>query len=113
MSVLTKQAQRKVQQVINDNIAELRTIPGFVAAEPGFPLVDGTFITKPAIIVLVRYKRPSSDRTDEDHAPHRLGGYPVHVMQADPLRRPWADSQPRQRKLSLAAANFSRWSCIC
>jgi len=108
VSVLTKQAQRKVQQVINDNIAELRTIPGFVAAEPGFPLVDGTFITKPAIIVLVRYKRPSSDRTDEDHAPHRLGGYPVHVMQADPLRQlQEIDAATADRVMTAAAATYT------
>ena len=87
MAVLTKQAQRKVQQVIDDNVAELRKIPGFVAAEPGFPLVDGTFVTKPAIIVLVNYKRPLSHLLDEELAPRRLGGYPVHVMQADPVRQ--------------------------
>jgi len=108
VSVLTKQAKRKVQQVINDNIAELRTIPGFVAAEPGFPLVDGTFITKPAIIVLVRYKRPPSDRTDEDHAPRRLGGYPVHVMQADPLRQlQEIDAATADRAMTAAAATYT------
>ena len=87
MAVLTKQAQRKVQQVIDDNVSELRKIPGFVAAEPGFPLVDGTFVTKPAIIVLVNHKRPPSHLLDEELAPRRLGGYPVHVMQADPVRQ--------------------------
>ena len=85
MAVLTKQAQRKVQQVIDDNVLELRKIPGFVAAEAGFPLVDGTFVTKPAIIVLVNHKRPPSHLLDEELAPRPRGGYPGHVKQADPV----------------------------
>ena len=104
MAVLTKQAQRKVQQVIDDNVAELRRIPGFVAAEPGFPLVDGTFVTKPAIIVLVSYKRPLSHLLDEELAPRRPGGYPVHVMQADPLRQLQERDAAAKDRLATAAS---------
>ena len=108
VAVLTKQAQRKVQQVINDNIAELRTIPGFVAAEPGFPLVDGTFVTKPAIIVLVRLQEAVVGSPDEELAPHRLGGYPVHVMQADPLRQlQEIDAAAADRVVTAAAATYT------
>ena len=108
MAVLTKQAQRKVQQVIDDNAAELRSIPGFVAAEPGFPLVDGTFVTKPAIIVLVSYKRPLSHLLDEELAPRRLGGYPVHVMQADPLRQlQELDAAAKDRLATAASAIYT------
>jgi len=108
VAVLTKQAQRKVQQVIDDNAAELRSIPGFVAAEPGFPLVDGTFVTKPAIIVLVNHKRPLSHLLDEELAPRRLGGYPVHVMQADPLRQlQELDAAAKDRLATAASATYT------
>ena len=107
MAVLTKQAQRKVQQVIDDNVSELRKIPGFVAAEPGFPLVDGTFVTKPAIIVLVNHKRPPSHLLDEELAPRRLGGYPVHVMQADPVRQLQELDAAAADRFAAAAATYT------
>jgi phosphatidylserine/phosphatidylglycerophosphate/cardiolipin synthase-like enzyme len=105
VSVLTEQATHKVQKVIDDNIEQLREIPGFVAAEPGFPLVDGAFITKPAIIVLVNHKQPQGDLLDEDRAPRTLGGYRVQVMQADPVRQLEAlDAAAAARMFGAAAA---------
>ena len=105
MSVLTEQARHKVQKLIDDNIEQLRGIPGFVAAEPGFPLVDGTFITKPAIIALVDHKQQQSDLLEEDRAPRTLGGYRVEVMQADPVRQLEAmDAAAGAGRLAPAAA---------
>jgi phosphatidylserine/phosphatidylglycerophosphate/cardiolipin synthase-like enzyme len=87
MSALTDAARQKVQEVIDIHIDRLSRLPGFVAAEPGFPLIDGTFVTKPAIIVLVSRKVPREHLLAEDRAPDELGGCQVHVMQADPVRQ--------------------------
>lgn len=52
MRKLDPATRQAVQAEINKHLADLRKVPGFVAAEPGFPLVDGRFRKEPAIIVL-------------------------------------------------------------
>lgn len=87
MRVLDRATRDKVRQVIADNIATLRAAEGFVSAEPGFPIVDGTVRKEPAILVFVRQKKSSNRLLTEDLAPRQLGSFPVFVMQADPLRQ--------------------------
>jgi phosphatidylserine/phosphatidylglycerophosphate/cardiolipin synthase-like enzyme len=87
VTVLTTEARQRVQQVIDEHVHLLTAIPGFVAAEPGFPLIEGKFVMKPAIIVWVTHKMPPEHVLAEDRAPTALGGVPVHVMQADPVRQ--------------------------
>src|SRR5207244_1028868 len=62
-------------------------IPGFVSAEPGFPIIDGTVHKEPAIIVFVAQKKPPTHLLPEERAPRQIGPYRVAVMQADPLRQ--------------------------
>ena len=77
-------SKEDVQRVIDDNRTVLESIPGFVHAEPGFPLIDGRISTEPAIIVFVAAV-PANDLTsDEARPPAANWPYPVVVMQADP-----------------------------
>lgn len=80
-------AKAAVRHVIDSHRAQLAAIPGFVAAEPGFPVVDGRVLREPAILVFVAPKRPVGDLLAEDRAPRQLGPYRVAVMQADPERQ--------------------------
>jgi hypothetical protein len=104
VGVLTEQAKQRVQAVIDANIDELRELPNFVAARPGFPLVGGSFKTRPAIIVLVAQKLPPDHLLKEDLAPRRLGGYRVDVMQADPVQQVQAMRSAVARKALAPAA---------
>ncbi|MBR0684446.1 phospholipase [Bradyrhizobium manausense] len=87
MRVLDRATKEKVRQAIDANIATLRAAEGFVSAEPGFPIVDGTVRKEPAVLVFVRHKKSSNRVLPEDLVPRQIGEYPVFVMQADPLRQ--------------------------
>jgi phosphatidylserine/phosphatidylglycerophosphate/cardiolipin synthase-like enzyme len=87
MRVFDADAKRAVRAVIDENWDKLKAIPGFVSAEPGFPIIDGTVHKEPAIIVFVAQKRPPTELLPEDRAPRQLGPYRVSVMQADPLKQ--------------------------
>lgn len=87
MHALTSTARAAVQAVITAHHAELQRIPGFVKAEPGFPLVQGRFLREPAVIVLVAGKKPASELLPEDRVPRQLGDYRVAVMQASPSQQ--------------------------
>jgi hypothetical protein len=87
MRILDADTKRAVQAVIDSNRAQLQSIPGFVTAEPGFPIIDGKVHKEPAIIVFVAEKKPESHLLAEDRAPRQIGPYRVSVMQADPLRQ--------------------------
>lgn len=87
MRVLDKATKAEVQKAIDQNLPLLRSAPGFVSAEPGFPVVDGTILKEPAIIVFVSRKLPVRDLLPEDRLPRQLGKYRVAVMQADPERQ--------------------------
>lgn len=87
MRILTREARRAVQAVIDASRARLEAIPGFVAAEPGFPIIDGAVHRTPAIIVFVAHKKPPTHLLDEDKAPRQIGAYRVAVMQADPVQQ--------------------------
>jgi PLD-like domain len=87
MRVLTPEARQAVKAVIDENLPGLRSIPGFVSAEPGFPIIDGAVVREPAILVFVKNKKPPSSLLQEEFFPRQLGRYRVSVMQADPLRQ--------------------------
>lgn len=87
MRKLDPATRQAVQAEINKHLADLRKVPGFVAAEPGFPLVDGRFRKEPAIIVLVSRKKSPDALLPEERLPRQLGEFPVAVMQADPWRQ--------------------------
>jgi hypothetical protein len=87
MRVLDAKTKNAVQAVIDSNRAQLGQVPGFVSAEPGFPIIDGSVHKEPAIIVFVEHKKPPSHLLPEDRAPRQIGPYRVSVMQADPLRQ--------------------------
>ena len=103
MSVLTEDAKHAVQQVIDAHIDQLTQVSGFVAAQPGFPLVDGTFVTEPAIIVLVDRKEPPEHLLAEDRGPDELAGYQVYVMQADPVQQLEAATGAQDAVAAVAA----------
>lgn len=87
MKILGQQTKAEVRAVIDAYLAQLSQIPGFVAAEPGFPIIDGTVHKEPAVIVFVSQKRPPTSVLVEERVPRQLGPYRVAVMQADPLRQ--------------------------
>ena len=87
MRVLDATTKSAVQAVIDSNRAQLSQVPGFVSAEPGFPIIDGSVHKEPAIIVFVEHKKPPSHLLPEERAPRQIGPYRVAVMQADPLRQ--------------------------
>jgi hypothetical protein len=74
-----------VGRVIDANRAALESIPNFLAAEPGFPLVDGRILTEPAIIVFVAAQDTKESRPEVGHPSSSIGPYRVVLMQADPL----------------------------
>src|SRR3954464_14798648 len=87
MRVLDNATKQAVQQVIDANLAQLKTLPGFVSAEPGFPIIDGAIHREAAILVFVTHKKPPTDLLPEERLPRQLGRYRVAVMQADPFRQ--------------------------
>ena len=82
MRILDEYTKRDVQTVIDANMSYLTAIPGFVSAEPGFPIIDGAVQKEPAVIVFVTHKKPPTSVLPEDRAPRQLGPYRVAVMQA-------------------------------
>jgi hypothetical protein len=92
MRYLDQDTKAAVQQVIDEHLTELQATPGFVDAEPGFPIIDGRVHKEPAIILFVAEKKPPSDILAEDRAPRQLGPYRVSVMQADPERQVMASA---------------------
>lgn len=87
MRILDSATKLKVTAVIDSNRAQLQSVPGFVSAEPGFPIIDGTVHKEPAIIVFVAQKKSPTQLLPEERAPRQLGPYRVSVMQADPQRQ--------------------------
>lgn len=87
MRRLDAPSRAAVKAVIDAHLAELKVLPGFVGAEPGFPVVDGRILREPAILVFVSHKRPPTEVLAEDRVPRQLGAYRVAVLQADPWRQ--------------------------
>ena len=57
MRFLDQAAKQAVQAVINQNVEQLKRVPGFVSAEPGFPtpfLIHSMHSTTPAFFSLPR-----------------------------------------------------------
>lgn len=87
MRVLDAESKKAVQAVIDANRGALARVPGFVDAEPGFPVVDGAVLKEPSVIVFVEHRRPLTHLLPEERMPRQLGPYRVAVMQADPMRQ--------------------------
>jgi len=85
--VLDKASHDAVQELIKQHSAELEAIPGYVSAEPGFPIVEGAVLKEPAVIVFVVEKKAPERLLPEERMPRQLGPYRVAVMQADPLQQ--------------------------
>lgn len=109
MRFLDQRTKDKVQAVIDDNIAQLSAIEGFVAAEPGFPIVDGAVHKEPAVIIYVAHKKPPTSVLPEERVPRQLGPYRVSVMQADPLRQVTTlmGDQPIAASLAASASGLT------
>lgn len=104
MRVLDSETRRAVQQVIDTHLEELRAVPGFVGAEPGFPLINGRILRRAAIVVFVTHKRAPSHLLPEERMPRQLGPYRVAVMQADPQRQLEADKSNQDFVAALDVA---------
>jgi hypothetical protein len=100
MRVLDQYTRSQVQAVIDANLGQLRDLPNFVSAEPGFPVVNGAIVREPAILVFVDQKKPATHLLPEERVPRQLGAYRVAVMQADPLKQ----IEARPEHVSIAAA---------
>ena len=87
MRKLTHPQRTAVSAVIAAHQDQLSSLPGFVAAEPGFPIVEGRVLREPAVIVFVRHKLAADRLLAGDRAPRQLGAYRVAVMQASPERQ--------------------------
>lgn len=87
MRILDNALRRAVQEQIDRHLEQLRALPGFVSAEPGFPIVDGAVLKEPAVIVFVAEKKAPQRLLPEERVPRQLGPYRVAVMQADPLQQ--------------------------
>lgn len=87
MRVLDQDTKNEIRAVIDANKAALAAVDGFVSAEPGFPIIDGTVHKEPSIIVFVSHKKPPNSVLVQDRVPRQLGPYRVAVMQADPMRQ--------------------------
>lgn len=103
MRRLDASSRAAVRAVIDAHLPELKTLPGFVGAEPGFPIVDGRILREPAILVFVSYKKPPSEILVEDRVPRQLGLYRVAVLQADPWRQLEAKLATEGSEIDLAA----------
>ena len=103
MRKLDASSKAAVRAVIDAHLPELRTLPGFVGAEPGFPIVDGRILREPAILVFVSHKKSPSEMLVEDRVPRQLGPYRVAVLQADPWRQLEAKLAVEGSKIDLVA----------
>lgn len=103
MRRLDASSRAAVRAVIDAHLPELKTLPGFVGAEPGFPIVDGRILREPAILVFVSHKRPPSEILVEDRVPRQLGLFRVAVLQADPWRQLEAKLATEGSEIDLAA----------
>ena len=83
---LGRATKANIAAVIAAHRGELEQLRGFVDAEPGFRIANGWVRREPAIVLYVDRKRPESELLCEDMAPRAIGGYPVDVVTADPLR---------------------------
>src|SRR4030095_16443760 len=104
MRFLDQQTKDKVQTVIDANMAELTAVEGFVSAEPGFPIIDGTVHKEPAVIVYVAQNKPRSSALTKERAPRQPGPSRVSVMQADPLRQVMTMMSDQPIAASVAAS---------
>jgi hypothetical protein len=107
MRVFDQYSRKQVQSVIDANLAQLQQLPGFVSAEPGFPIVDGAILREPAILVFVAEKKPETHLLTEERIPRQLGPYRVAVMQADPLRQIEASTDHAGLSAAIAASASS------
>lgn len=103
MRTLDASSRATVRAVIDAHLPELKMLPGFVAVEPGFPIVDGRVLREPAILVFVSHKKPPAEMLLEDRVPRQLGPYRVAVMQADPWRQLEAKLAAEGSAIDLAA----------
>jgi hypothetical protein len=104
MRVFDQYSRKKVQSVIDANLAQLQQLPGFVSAEPGFPIVNGAILREPAILVFVAEKKPETHLLAEERIPRQLGPYRVAVMQADPLRQIEESTEHASLTMAIAAS---------
>lgn len=109
MRVLDRTTKAQVQAEIDRNLPALAAIEGFLTAEPGFPIVDGTVLKEPAIIAFVTRKRAANHLLAEDRIPRQLGPYRVAVMQADPLTQVMLSEQHSDvaSRITTAAADLT------
>ncbi|HZY48583.1 MAG TPA: phospholipase D-like domain-containing protein [Devosia sp.] len=107
MRILTPEAKASVQAVITASMPQLQQQPGFVSAEPGFPIIDGAVVPEPAVIVHVAVKRPPEALLPEERIPRQLGRYRVCVMQADPEEQLRQQAGPAAFAAAAAATKSS------
>jgi phosphatidylserine/phosphatidylglycerophosphate/cardiolipin synthase-like enzyme len=84
MKRLDPSDRTRIERVIAAHLPELARARGFVAARPGFPVVDGRLVREPAILVYLREKRPPEELTMRELLPREIDGIRVDVVQAGP-----------------------------
>ncbi|GFZ99388.1 phospholipase D-like domain-containing protein [Sphingobium fuliginis] len=93
------QAKASVAKVIERNLHQLSRTRGFLAAEPGFAVIDGTLVREPAIVAYVRRWLPPESLLPEERLPEAVEGVRIDVVQADP----WKALELAQDRLPVAA----------
>lgn len=86
MNILDDESKAAVQRTIDDNIQYLSRARGFVAAEPGFAVVEGKLVREPAILAYVWRWLPPESLLPEERLPEELGRYRVDVVEPDPWK---------------------------
>ena len=75
MRVLDQSTRAQVQSVIDANFSQLRVLPNFISAEPGFPIVDGAIVREPAILVFVNQKKPATHLLPNERVPRHMNRF--------------------------------------
>src|SRR6185503_20054357 len=104
MRKLDDATRKKLSEIIARHRSTLEAIPGYVDAEPGFPIVHGWVVKQPAIVVYVDHKRPPSAVLEDERVPRVLDGVRVDVVQADPGRQLATRSDTRHIAAALEEA---------
>jgi PLD-like domain len=87
MKKLSAADREKVYGIIGRHLARLKSVPGVLDVQPGFPVENGELRRTPAIIVYVRRKMSPGYLATGELLPDQLEGVPVDVVEADPHKQ--------------------------
>jgi hypothetical protein len=87
MKKLSDAERDTVDRIIGRHLARLKSVPGVLGVQPGFPVENGVLRRTPAIIVYVRRKMRTGYLGPGELLPDQLDGVPVDVVEADPHKQ--------------------------